>query len=49
MLLKFYKQKQDDPPKDIFRMDRGSLIKEVGSYLQQKRYVIVFDDAFACV
>ncbi|CAJ2639918.1 unnamed protein product [Trifolium pratense] len=47
MLLKFYKQKGEDPPKDIFQMDRGSLTDEVRNYLQQKRYVIVFDDVWS--
>lgn len=47
MLLKFYKQKQDDPLKDIFWMGRGPLIEEVRSYLQQKRYVIVFGDVWS--
>ncbi|MCI06693.1 NBS-containing resistance-like protein, partial [Trifolium medium] len=46
MLLKFYKQKGNDPPGSIYQMDRGSLTDEVRNYLQQKRYVIVFDDVW---
>ncbi|WJX31579.1 hypothetical protein P8452_19993 [Trifolium repens] len=37
MLQKFYKLKGEDPPKDIFQMDRGSLTDEVRNYLQKKR------------
>ena len=47
ILLKFYKQKGDNPPKDIFQMDQGSLTDEIRNYLQQKRYVIVSDDVWS--
>jgi len=47
MLLKFYKQNEEDPPKDIFQMDRGSLTDEVRNYLQRKMYVVVFDDVWS--
>ncbi|MCI12124.1 NBS-containing resistance-like protein, partial [Trifolium medium] len=47
MLLKLYKQKGGDPPQSIYQMDRGSLTDEVRNYLQQKRYVVVFDDVWS--
>ncbi|GAU10335.1 hypothetical protein TSUD_129260 [Trifolium subterraneum] len=47
MLLKFHKQKGDIAPRDISQMDRASLIEEVRNYLQQKRYLIVFDDVWS--
>jgi disease resistance protein RPM1 len=46
MLLKIYKQKGNDQTGAIYQMDRGSLTDEVRNYLQQKRYVIVFDDVW---
>ncbi|WJX37455.1 hypothetical protein P8452_25218 [Trifolium repens] len=46
MLLKFYKQKGEVAPQSIYQMDRASLIDEVRNYLQQKRYVVVFDDVW---
>ncbi|CAL5191835.1 unnamed protein product [Lathyrus oleraceus] len=47
MLLNLYKQKGEDPPEDIFQMDRESLTGEVRNYLQKKRYVVVFDDVWS--
>jgi len=47
MLLKFYKQRGNDPPHSIYQMDLGSLTDEVRKYLQQKRYVVVFDDVWS--
>ncbi|XP_057431175.1 disease resistance protein RPM1-like [Lotus japonicus] len=35
-----------DPPQGILQMDRDSLINAVRDYLQQKRYVVVFDDVW---
>ncbi|WJX31540.1 hypothetical protein P8452_19960 [Trifolium repens] len=46
MLSELYKQKRDSPPRDISQMDRESLISELRHYLQQKRYVFVFDDVW---
>ncbi|CAL5202272.1 unnamed protein product [Lathyrus oleraceus] len=46
MLLKLYKQNGRDHPKDLFQMDRGSLTDEVRNNLQQKRYIVVFDDVW---
>ncbi|CAI8596678.1 unnamed protein product [Vicia faba] len=46
MLIKFCKQKGDIAPRDISQMDRGSLTKEVRNYLQQKRYIVMFDDVW---
>ncbi|XP_058788082.1 disease resistance protein RPM1-like [Vicia villosa] len=47
MLTKFFKEKGANPPQNISRMDRGSLTDEVRNYLQQKRYVVVFDDVWS--
>ncbi|KAL5077422.1 hypothetical protein RYX36_016406 [Vicia faba] len=47
MLIKFYKEKGCNVPMDISRMDRASLTDEVRKYLQQKRYVVVFDDVWS--
>ncbi|XP_020972847.1 disease resistance protein RPM1 [Arachis ipaensis] len=47
MLDQFYKERREAPVPaavDLSRMDQESLIEEVRSYLQQKRYVVVFDD-----
>ena len=46
MLLKLYKQKEENPPHGIYQMDQGSLTDEVRKYLQKKRYVVVFDDVW---
>ncbi|WJX31537.1 hypothetical protein P8452_19957 [Trifolium repens] len=46
MLNDLYKQKDDSPPQDISQMDQGSLISALRNYLQQKRYVFVFDDVW---
>ncbi|CAK8565678.1 unnamed protein product [Lathyrus sativus] len=46
MLLKLYRQNGRDHPKDLFQMDRGSLTDEVRNNLQQKRYIVVFDDVW---
>ncbi|GAU41224.1 hypothetical protein TSUD_129000 [Trifolium subterraneum] len=46
MLKELYKQKGDSPPQDINQMNRGSLISALRNYLQQKRYVFVFDDVW---
>ncbi|CAJ2640042.1 unnamed protein product [Trifolium pratense] len=47
MLQKFYKQQGKVPPQSIYQMDRASLFDEVRNYLQQKRYVVVFDDVWS--
>ncbi|XP_045827017.1 disease resistance protein RPM1-like [Trifolium pratense] len=46
MLNELYKQEGDTPPQDISQMDLGSLISMLRNYLQQKRYVFVFDDVW---
>ncbi|KAK2387035.1 disease resistance protein RPM1 [Trifolium repens] len=46
MLNELYKQKGNSPPQDTSQMDRGSLISALRNYLQQKRYVFVFDDVW---
>ncbi|XP_045827041.1 disease resistance protein RPM1-like [Trifolium pratense] len=47
MLLKIYKQKEENPPQNINQMDQRSLTDEVRNYLQQKRYVVVLDDVWS--
>ncbi|CAJ2639976.1 unnamed protein product [Trifolium pratense] len=46
MLNELCKQEGDTPPQDISQMDRESLISMLRNYLQQKRYVFVFDDVW---
>ncbi|KAK2387036.1 disease resistance protein RPM1 [Trifolium repens] len=46
MLNELYKQKGDSPPQDISKMDQKPLIYALRNYLQQKRYVFVFDDVW---
>jgi len=45
MLTNFYKQKGDDLPQSIYQMERESLVDEVRN-LQEKRYLVVFDDVW---
>ncbi|TKY46668.1 Disease resistance protein RPM1 [Spatholobus suberectus] len=47
LLKKLCKEKRVDPPQGISEMDRDSLIDEVRNYLQQKRYVVIFDDVWS--
>ncbi|PNY11545.1 disease resistance protein rpm1-like [Trifolium pratense] len=47
MLLKIYKQKEENPPQNINQMDQRSLTDVVRNYLQQKRYVVVLDDVWS--
>ncbi|XP_027341052.1 disease resistance protein RPM1-like [Abrus precatorius] len=46
MLQKFYKQRNTNLPEEISKMDRKALIDEVRTFLQQKRYVVIFDDVW---
>ncbi|KAJ9697198.1 hypothetical protein PVL29_009120 [Vitis rotundifolia] len=46
MMEKFYKARKEKVPEDINRMDNESLIAQVREYLQDKRYVVVFDDVW---
>ncbi|KAJ1441283.1 Virus X resistance protein-like, coiled-coil domain [Sesbania bispinosa] len=46
MLREFYKEKNESLPQNILNMDRKSLIDQVRNYLQQNRYVVVFDDVW---
>ncbi|RHN76915.1 putative P-loop containing nucleoside triphosphate hydrolase, leucine-rich repeat domain, L [Medicago truncatula] len=46
MLKKLHEQKVEFLPKDIYEMDRGELIFELRKYLQNKRYVFVFDNVW---
>ncbi|KAK7316743.1 hypothetical protein RJT34_00425 [Clitoria ternatea] len=46
MLEQFSRERQESPPKGVSKMDRNLLIHEVRKYLQQKRYVVVFDDVW---
>ncbi|KAG4909233.1 hypothetical protein JHK87_055349 [Glycine soja] len=47
LLKKLCKEKKVDPPHDISEMNRDSLIDEVRSHLQRKRYVVIFDDVWS--
>ncbi|CAL5202283.1 unnamed protein product [Lathyrus oleraceus] len=47
MLIKLCKEKGDGAPREISQMDRGSLTEQVRNYLQQKRYIVVFDDVWS--
>jgi disease resistance protein RPM1 len=46
ILQELYKLKGQVPPQSIDQMDRDALVDEVKNCLQQKRYVIVFDDVW---
>ncbi|KAJ1384188.1 Virus X resistance protein-like, coiled-coil domain [Sesbania bispinosa] len=46
MLQKFYKKSNKDLPDDIATMHGKPLVDEVRNYLQDKRYVLVFDDVW---
>jgi disease resistance protein RPM1 len=46
MLHKFYEQQGANPPPNIHQMNRAVLVDEVRKYLQEKRYVVVFDDVW---
>ncbi|XP_045827052.1 disease resistance protein RPM1-like isoform X3 [Trifolium pratense] len=47
MLLKIYKQKDENPPQNINQMDQRSLTEELRNCLKTKRYVVVFDDVWS--
>ncbi|KAG4924024.1 hypothetical protein JHK87_049564 [Glycine soja] len=47
LLKKLCKEEKKEPPRDVFEMDQDSLIEEMRNYLQQKRYIIVFDDVWS--
>ncbi|KAK2441015.1 disease resistance protein RPM1 [Trifolium repens] len=46
MLEELCKQQKVNPPQNIEKMTRESLIGEVKNCLQEKRYVVVFDDVW---
>ncbi|KAK2387046.1 disease resistance protein RPM1 [Trifolium repens] len=46
MLKDLSKQQKVNPPKMIHEMNKESLVNEVRNYLQEKRYVVVFDDVW---
>ncbi|XP_057433774.1 disease resistance protein RPM1-like [Lotus japonicus] len=46
MLQAFYKEQRQSPPSAISTMDRVSLITEARNYLQEKRYIVFFDDVW---
>ncbi|ESW18570.1 hypothetical protein PHAVU_006G052300 [Phaseolus vulgaris] len=46
MIHKLCKERKEDPPSNISKMDRGSLEEEVRDRLHKKRYVILFDDVW---
>ncbi|KAB2596575.1 disease resistance protein RPM1-like [Pyrus ussuriensis x Pyrus communis] len=46
VVKKFCDSRKDPYPEGIDTMDEESLIRKSGEYLQQKRYVVVFDDVW---
>ncbi|KAJ9697209.1 hypothetical protein PVL29_009130 [Vitis rotundifolia] len=46
MMEKFYKERKEAVPEDINKMDNESLITQVTEYLQDKRFVVLFDDVW---
>ncbi|PRQ59898.1 putative P-loop containing nucleoside triphosphate hydrolase, leucine-rich repeat domain, L [Rosa chinensis] len=46
MIMQFYKARQEYIPHGVDAMDEESLIRKSREYLQQKRYVVVFDDVW---
>ncbi|KAM2281508.1 hypothetical protein ACFX1S_042100 [Malus domestica] len=42
----FYNSRKENSPEGISTMDKESLIRKSRDYLQQKRYVVVFDDVW---
>ncbi|RDY06921.1 Disease resistance protein RPM1, partial [Mucuna pruriens] len=47
LLTKLCKEEKKELSRNISEMDRDSLIDEVKNYLQQKRYVVIFDDVWS--
>ena len=46
MIKQFCKARMEYPPQGLDEMDEELLINELRNYLQQKRYVVVFDDVW---
>ncbi|XP_048446379.1 disease resistance protein RPM1-like [Pyrus x bretschneideri] len=46
VIKKFYSSREERFPEEIDTMDKESLISTSREYLQQKRYVVVFDDVW---
>ncbi|CAN6709715.1 unnamed protein product [Malus baccata var. baccata] len=46
VIKRFYSSRKERFPEEIDRMDEESLISKSREYLQQKRYVVVFDDVW---
>lgn len=46
MIKQFYKASKEYTPEGVDTMDQESLIRKSREYLQQKRYVVVFDDVW---
>ncbi|GAU29583.1 hypothetical protein TSUD_153330 [Trifolium subterraneum] len=46
MLKELCEQQNDSLPQKIHEMNKDSLVDEVRKYLQEKRYVVVFDDVW---
>ncbi|XVF82825.1 hypothetical protein PTKIN_Ptkin16aG0081400 [Pterospermum kingtungense] len=46
MLRRLYEARKESPPKGIDRMDEVELISRSREYLQDKRYIVVFDDVW---
>lgn len=46
MIMQFYKARKEFTPQGIDTMDEEALIRKLREYLEQKRYVVVFDDVW---
>ncbi|QCD78218.1 disease resistance protein RPM1 [Vigna unguiculata] len=46
MIQKLCKERKEDPPQNVSKMGRSSLIEEVRDRLHEKRYVVLFDDVW---
>ncbi|XWS24735.1 hypothetical protein CRYUN_Cryun27aG0009300 [Craigia yunnanensis] len=46
MIKQFYESRKESPPIGVGKMDGAELISKCREYLQDKRYVVVFDDVW---
>ncbi|KAG5094215.1 hypothetical protein JHK84_049803 [Glycine max] len=47
LLKNLCKEEKKEPPRDVSEMDQDSFIDEVRNHLQQKRYIVIFDDVWS--